>query len=329
MRFITIFSRALIAAILVMAGWNILAAQNSVSINPSQDNTLYEDAAGALSNGAGDYLFSGTTSTGAIRRALLEFDVSGNVPAGASIDSVFLQLYMSKTVAGNIDMQIFPVLDSWGEGTSNAPGEEGAGAPATTGDATWIHRFYDTVFWTDPGGDFSGTASATASVNGTGFYDWGSTAQMVSDVQDWLDNPANNFGWLIKGQESVGQTAKRFDSRENPTAANRPLLTIYYSPASAVTNEDLQKPDKFALQQNYPNPFNPVTTIAFTIPTNANVTLRVTDVTGRLVATLVDGRMNAGNHEIQFDGSNLASGIYIYSLQTNGMRQIRRMLLLK
>lgn len=152
---------------------------------------------------------------------------------------------------------------------------------------------------------------------------------MVSDVQDWLDNPANNFGWLIKGQESVGQTAKRFDSRENPTAANRPLLTIYYSPASAVTNEDLQKPDKFALQQNYPNPFNPVTTIAFTIPTNANVTLRVTDVTGRLVATLVDGRMNAGNHEIQFDGSNLASGIYIYSLQTNGMRQIRRMLLLK
>ena len=56
------------------------------------------------------------------------------------------------------------MLADWGEGTSVAPGEEGDGAPATTNDATWRHRFFDTIFWTTEGGDFSGTVSASQSV---------------------------------------------------------------------------------------------------------------------------------------------------------------------
>ena len=119
------------------------------------------------------------------------------------------------------------MLADWGEGTSVAPGEEGDGAPATTNDATWRHRFFDTIFWTTEGGDFSGTVSATQSVGPVGVYTW-SSSQMRADVQSWLDDPASNFGWLVLGDESEISTAKRFDTRES---ASPPVLTIIYRPA--------------------------------------------------------------------------------------------------
>jgi hypothetical protein len=101
---------------------------------------------------------------------------------------------------------------------------EGDGAPATPNDATWRHRFFDTVFWTTQGGDFSATVSASQSVGGVGQYTW-SSPQMIADVQSWVNNPASNFGWLVLGDESTIATAKRFDTRES---ASPPVLTIQY-----------------------------------------------------------------------------------------------------
>jgi hypothetical protein len=121
-------------------------------------------------------------------------------------------------------VELHKLLADWGEGTSIAPGEEGDGAPATANDATWRHRFFDTIFWTTQGGDFSATVSASQSVGGTGHYTW-SSAQMVADVQSWLDNPASNFGWLVLGDETAIATAKRFDTRES---ASPPMLTIEF-----------------------------------------------------------------------------------------------------
>jgi hypothetical protein len=119
------------------------------------------------------------------------------------------------------------VTSNWGQGMSNADGQEGGGAPSTTNDATWIHTFYPGSFWTTAGGDFSATVSASASVGGNGAYTWGSTAQMVADVQGWLNNPATNYGWLLKGPEGV-RSAKRFNSREHTNAATRPALVIQF-----------------------------------------------------------------------------------------------------
>ena len=82
---------------------------------------------------------------------------------------------------------------------------EGDGAPATPNDATWRHRFFDTIFWTMQGGDFSATVSASQSVGGVGQYTW-SSAQMVADVQLWLDSPTSNFGWLVLGDETASAT---------------------------------------------------------------------------------------------------------------------------
>ena len=134
---------------------------------------------------------------------------------------------MSMTPTGAVTFELHKLLADWGEGTSHAPMGEGDGAPATPNDATWRHRFFDSLFWATQGGDFSATVSASQSVDVIGQYTWNS-AQMVADVQSWSDNPASNFGWLVLGDETTIATAKRFDTRENTSP---PMLTINsYSP---------------------------------------------------------------------------------------------------
>ncbi len=89
---------------------------------------------------------------------------------------------------------------------------------------------------------------------------------------------------------------------------------------------------KFELKQNYPNPFNPTTTINYSIPTgkiNSNVQLKIYDVLGEEVATLVNEKQTAGNYNINFDASNLTSGIYFYKLSVGSFVQTRKMILIK
>jgi hypothetical protein len=207
-----------------------LASATTIAINPSKDNTLYEYVAadGDRSNAIGDHFFAGTTAEGETRRGVIAFDIAGNIPAGSTITSVTLTLNMSRTVSDARIVELHKLLADWGEGTSHATGEEGDGAPATTNDATWRHRFYDTIFWTTEGGDFSATVSASQLVGDLGQYVW-SSAQMVSDVQSWLDNSSGNFGWLVLGDESTSPTSKRFDTRESTTP---PVLTIEYAAAT-------------------------------------------------------------------------------------------------
>jgi hypothetical protein len=207
-----------------------LAIADIININPIKDNTLYEfdPAEGDVSNALGNHFFAGETAMGELRRGVLAFDIAGNIPAGSTILGVTLSLNMSRTASDTPrNVELRKLLADWGEGTSVAPGEEGDGAPATTNDATWRHRFFDTIFWTTQGGDFSGTVSASQSVGAVGVYTW-SSLQMVADVQSWLDNPTTNFGWLVLGDESEIGTAKRFDTRES---ASPPVLTIQYTRA--------------------------------------------------------------------------------------------------
>jgi len=89
------------------------------------------------------------------------------------------------------------------------------------------------------------------------------------------------------------------------------------------------KPTKFFLGQNYPNPFNPTTAISYQLSAVSNVTLKVYDVTGKEVATLVDEKQDAGTHVVKFDGSKLSSGVYFYSLKAGMLRQTKAMVLIK
>jgi len=88
-------------------------------------------------------------------------------------------------------------------------------------------------------------------------------------------------------------------------------------------------PKEFKLEQNYPNPFNPSTTIQYQLPQDARVTLKVYDILGSEVATLVNEEHEAGYKEVQFNGSNLASGMYVYRLQAGDYVSTKKMMLLK
>ena len=88
-------------------------------------------------------------------------------------------------------------------------------------------------------------------------------------------------------------------------------------------------PLTYELSQNYPNPFNPVTEIKYNLPEASRVVLKVYNIIGQQVASLVNGNIDAGFHSVMFDGSNLPSGTYIYRLQTNNFVQVKKMVLLK
>ncbi len=300
-------------------------AQNEVTLTPIKDNTLYESATGDISNGAGPHLYAGRNNQGNLRRALLAFDVANNLPADAQIESVTLTLTLTNEPSGAapITASLHRVQADWGEGASNAGSPGGSGTAATTNDATWLFRFFDSTPWTTPGGDFDDTPSASTTVDGPGTYTWSST-NMVGDVQDWLERPEENFGWILLGEELVSRSARRFESRESSTP---PTLTITYSMATASEDEAL--PAAFHLEQNYPNPFNPVTTIAFTLATSSPVRLVVYDLLGHEVRTLVDGVRAAGRHEVAFDAGTLPSGLYLYRLTAGATTQTRTMTLLK
>ena len=200
-----------------------------MTLNPSKDNTLYQDDSGAVSNGAGGFFFAGNNNRRLARRALIAFDVAGNIPAGSTITTVSLTLNVSRTQAGGEPVELHRLLADWGEGASVGAGNQGGGGAAAPGDATWIHRFSGGETWAAPGGDFSPTVSANITVGVGGAHTW-SSAQMVADVQGWLNDPSSNFGWLLSGPEAGPQTAKRFDSKEASNPANRPALTIEFTP---------------------------------------------------------------------------------------------------
>ena len=194
----------------------------------SKDNTLYQTGSGALSNGAGEYLFVGRNNSGQARRAAIAFDIASTVPAGAKVISVRLVMTMSKSQADGTEIRLHRLVADWGEGTSKASGEQGGGWSAAPGDATWVHRSFDSQKWLKQGGDFAESSSASTVVGLPNEYAWGSTQEMVTDVQGWLDDPTKNFGWILIGDENNIQTTKRFHSRETGAAAQRPTLTIEF-----------------------------------------------------------------------------------------------------
>lgn len=201
---------------------------DEVNLPASKDNTIYSE--GALSNAVGDYLFGGETGIGDFRRSLIKFDIAAGLPAGVTIDEVQLSLNVSKVPdLDSHNFSLYRLTSDWGEGSSNAPGVEGGGTDASTDDATWSHTFFPFNFWTTAGGDYLETASVTALIGGLGTAIWPSTDALVADVQQWLDQPDSNFGWILIGNETAGGTAKRFNSRENPAVNLRPKLTIMFT----------------------------------------------------------------------------------------------------
>jgi hypothetical protein len=105
------------------------------------------------------------------------------------------------------------------------------------------------------------------------------------------------------------------------------LVVTYSCPVGGIQTVEI--PNYYSLDQNYPNPFNPSTSIKYSVPETRLVTLKVFDVLGREVATLVNETKNPGFHTVNFDASNLASGIYFYRIDAGSFSSIKRMVLVK
>jgi hypothetical protein len=208
----------------------------TISLQPVADTTLFEIAPDNNMGGT-DFFNAGTSGNGSRNRALVQFDLTG-IPAGAVINSATLSMDIVHQPSTGMQISFFDlhrVLQSWGEGVQQPadPGSRGLGAPAGPGEATWNSRFAPNTTWLAPGGqegtDFSATISATALVQGVGdpvLFE--SSPELIADIRAWIDQPAQNFGWmLVTEAEATQKTARGFASRESGFG---PTLLVEFTP---------------------------------------------------------------------------------------------------
>jgi hypothetical protein len=105
------------------------------------------------------------------------------------------------------------------------------------------------------------------------------------------------------------------------------IVNVVDEPSSV--DDDNTLANNFKLAQNYPNPFNPSTMISYSIPQSSFVTLKVYDIIGNEVATLVNETKSAGKYDVRFDASNLSNGVYLYSIKTDNFTSTKKMILMK
>ncbi|MDQ6631746.1 MAG: DNRLRE domain-containing protein [Verrucomicrobiota bacterium] len=212
----------------------------TITLMPSADTSLMESFTNNNLGGA-PYLLAGSGENLLRHRALLQFDLLSQIPAQSKIKTVTLILEVTHQPANGFtaaDFSLHRVLRPWGEGNKLSPTNcnscVGQGMPATTNEATWNDRFaLTTNAWDVPGAatniDYATAVSASQAIYdiGNSPYSFNSTAQLVADVQTWLDIPQNNFGWILMADaESIAFTARRFGSRED--ANFPPRLEIEY-----------------------------------------------------------------------------------------------------
>ena len=152
---------------------------------------------------------------------------------------------------------------------------------------------------------------------------WASGVYMSND---------NGTTWTSMGLSGIGVSTLMVSNSSEEVFVGTKEGKIFMSKIEGnVTSVDGEEsaPTAFELNQNYPNPFNPSTTIKFAVPEAGNYSLRVYDILGQEVVTLVNGQLNAGTHKVSFEASRLASGMYIYKLTGSNVNLTKKMILMK
>ncbi len=157
----------------------------------------------------------------------------------------------------------------------------------------------------------------------TSRVEWSSFNQGIG-----LPNSASTQVCSAIGQSFVG-SAQNANTQVISGFLVHPSISGLKTAVEEKKQEESQLPTSYELEQNYPNPFNPSTTIAFALPKPSEVTLKIFDASGREVATLVEGRLPAGKHEVVLDAGPFSSGVYFCRLQAGEFSQTRRLMLVK
>jgi uncharacterized delta-60 repeat protein len=203
------------------------------------------------------------------------------------------------------------------------------------GDTVWTKRFNGPSNNIDIGTnvkvDLSGNTVVGGCTVSSSSYNLGILKYNPAGVQQWFTQynttiDSSNCSCLI-ALDNTGNVYVGSTTFENGTDYD--ILLAKYSDLIGIKKINNQIPGSFALNQNYPNPFNPATIIKYAIPKNVNVIIKIYDILGREVKTLVNEFQKAGYYEISFDGSNLSSGVYFYKIQAGDYKDVKKLVLLK
>jgi N-acetylneuraminic acid mutarotase len=163
----------------------------------------------------------------------------------------------------------------------------------------------------------TGQSLATLEVYDPVTNTWETRPNMPFNIAWFAGAVVNDLIYVIGGTQTFGTTSSYSVWEYDPAF----VVSVESSPSAKITN--------YQLEQNYPNPFNPSTKISWQLPASSQVTLRVYDILGKEVATLIDEYKQAGKYEIEFNAANLPSDVYFYKLQAGSFLQTRKMILLK
>ncbi|HTX19881.1 MAG TPA: T9SS type A sorting domain-containing protein [Bacteroidota bacterium] len=296
---------------LAVVGTNLFAATASSGIYMSANNgtswtsangTVFQNAFIRLLSGTGTSLFAASSSNNIIYRST---DNGANwVPADS--------------------------------GLSTANAIIGSGSNFIAGGVTGVYLSTDNAkSWSQLTTDWG-----IQNTQPTGFVTGGSTVFGVSDAAIDI-GAANGTNWTeitppFTLQDPLNAVAiidtNLFIGTNNDHAFTKDATVWSYSVKSivtGVTNQAVNAPTDFVLNQNYPNPFNPSTTISFDLPVGSKVSLKIFNLLGQEVATLVSGEKEGGSYSVRWNASGMASGEYFYRLEAGGFTQVKKLMLLK
>jgi hypothetical protein len=262
--------------------------------------------------------------------------VSSNYPFTTYwMDGRTQMLYLASEIAGtspmtpsNISSIGFNVI------TADPVAMNGFNIRLQNSNATTVTGFTTTGWSTCYSGTYSVPATGWQYVNLTTPFYWDGVSNVLVEI--CYDNSAytqyspvyatanSNKTWGYYTDNSTGCTMTG-----GATQLDRPNISLVMSSVTGTQNISGNAPSTYSLSQNYPNPFNPVTRINFDIPKQGFVTMKVFDILGREVRTLVNEVKSPGKYSVDFNGMELSSGVYFYRLESNGFTDIKRMLLIK
>lgn len=267
-----------------------------------------------------DAIFSATISP-TPASGTLEIDFPGGNTISSFPGSIQLRVYTTGTVTNGTY-----TIEIQGEGPNGTP----------------VHRRTKTLIVDDP--IPVELTSFTANVENNSVYlNWQTASELNNSGFDiercQIGSDGNRSEWIKlgfiqgKGNSTELNSYSYIDgsAKSVGTYVYR-LKQIDYDGTFEYSHEveiDVNKPVQYELSQNYPNPFNPTTTISFSVPENSHVSLRVFDVLGNEVTTLLDEQVSTGRHEVNFDAGNLASGVYYYTLQAGNFTSTKKLMLMK
>ena len=200
---------------------------------------------------------------------------------------------------------------------------------------TSLTGFVTTGTWfTGYSGSYSVPGTGPQNITLQNNYIWNGTSNLLIEI--CYDNSAYTSYSTVTSTAASGMTWGYYTDNSagctmtgGTAQANRPNTCFTFTTGVGVNPIGLEIPKVYSLSQNYPNPFNPSTKINFALPKQGFVTLKIYDVLGREVRTLVNEVKSAGNFTVDFNASEFSSGVYFYKLESNGFSDIKRMMLIK